>query len=39
MAKCVGRYCIEGSEQTIHTFFYSSESVLLLYAALTEYTV
>lgn len=38
MAECVGHYCIEGSEQTIYTFFYSSES-FLLYAALTEYTV
>jgi len=39
MAECVGHYCIEGSEQTIYTFFYSSESVLFLYVALTEYTV
>jgi len=30
MAECVGHFCIEGSEQTIYTFFYSSESVLLL---------
>jgi hypothetical protein len=38
MAECVGHYCIEGSEQTIYTFFCSSESVLLLYVALMEYT-
>jgi hypothetical protein len=38
MPECVGHYYIEGSDQTIYTFFYSSEGVFLLCVALTEYT-
>jgi hypothetical protein len=37
MPEYVGHYCIEVSEQTIYTVFYSSGNIFLLYVALTEY--